>query len=235
MQQRTRSRAAVAASALAAPAMFLALSVVALFGGPSSPSIVLACALWFAASVVVAWRAKRPLSALGLGAMLGVSVLLLVAACCLTIVRVEGDSMRPTLLPGDVLLVDRLATLAGPFEPGLGIYVLDVPGEEHSPLVKRLVGRPGQSLRCRFGRLFADGVEVHPRDGRQPTDWNLASEVVPFGHLEAETRLGDAWFFLGDNPERSRDSRHFGPVTGDVARGCVIWRLRGASGPGAIE
>ena len=68
-------------------------------------------------------------------------------------VLVQGDSMRPTLRPGQRLAV-------GPLDlpPRRGDLV--VVGREGFEVVKRVVGLPGERLRLAGGRLEVDGVEV---------------------------------------------------------------------------
>ncbi|MBK9974606.1 MAG: signal peptidase I [Planctomycetes bacterium] len=141
-------------------------------------------------------------------------------------VKVEGQSMLDQLVEGDVLLVDETG------EPqALGIYVLQVPGEAGNPMVKRLVGLPGQKVEARFGRLFADDVEVHPRLGGAPDQWNETRPVPSRAGVNNPRVLeADEYFVLGDNPLASRDSRQFGPVSREAIKGRVVWSLRGSHG-----
>jgi signal peptidase I len=147
-------------------------------------------------------------------------------------VRVDGESMSPSLRAGDVLFVDCRATAPTP----LAIYMLSVEGERLNPILKRLVGLPGQRLEADRGRLYADGQEVHPRLTGAPQEWNDVRPVYVHGRLEAALSLESGeHFFLGDNPRESRDSRHFGPVRPEAVTGRVIWRLRGPGGYGPVE
>jgi signal peptidase I len=147
-------------------------------------------------------------------------------------VRVEGNSMLPTFLPGDVLLVDETVAPDAP----LAIYVVHVQREEHTPLIKRLVGLPGQTMTGGYDRVFADGAEVHPRSGTPPDSWNEDRPADRRIYLRGALKLGDdEYFFLGDNPPESRDSRDFGPVGADAVRGRVVWSLRGTRGFGPVR
>ena len=82
----------------------------------------------------------------------------------LNLVQVEGDSMAPTLLPGDDILVDRSD---GEARVRDGIYVLRI---DDSLLVKRLTRASGvaaghravgQSGVCRLARPYADRHQSH--------------------------------------------------------------------------
>lgn len=177
---------------------------------------------------LVPW--KRP----WLGSLVAVLLMLPVAVLTFMLnfktVRVEGASMQPTFHEGDVLLVDTLATPSDTSVAGHEIYVLEVEGEEHNPLVKRLVGRPGQRTAWRDGRVFADGHEVWPLGIKQ------SDLVLDRWRFAMGQDLGrDEYFFMGDNPRHSRDSRHFGPVPASSSRGRVVWRLKGPSGSGPVD
>ena len=82
--------------------------------------------------------------------------------------RIPSGSMENTLLPGDMLFVNK--AVFGPVVPGLGLRLpawrepargdvlifdsVERPGEK---LVKRLVGAPGDTLVMRAGVLFRNG------------------------------------------------------------------------------
>lgn len=161
---------------------------------------------------------------------------------------ITSGSMEDTLLVGDMLLVNRAAMgsqipvvgwrIPGYSEPEWGdILVFDPPHEETLMLIKRLVGMPGDTLEMRDGVLFRNGVRVeepyvqhdavedegHPwmtwqnehllpgvdRSTYAPTRDDWGPLVIPEGH----------YFMLGDNRERSLDSRYWGLLE--------RWRLEG--------
>ncbi|MCC6463814.1 MAG: signal peptidase I [Planctomycetes bacterium] len=199
---------------------------------PPSPTLSTALAAWVVASALAAVAARRRSSALVIALLLGPVTLAAAGLIGLRAVKVEGESMLPTFVEGDVLLVDDFAAPGDP----LAIHVLNVPGEAHNPLIKRLVGLPGQLISARYGRLFADGQEVHPRLGEAPDTWNETRPVSSTYLLSEDRRMGtDQYFFLGDNPPESRDSRHFGGVAAAHIGGRVLWRLRGPSGFGSVR
>jgi signal peptidase I len=118
-------------------------------------------------------------------------------------VLVQGDSMRPTLRPGQRLAV-------GPLDrpPRRGDLV--VVGREGFEVVKRVVGLPGERLRLAGGRLEVDGVEV--------AEPYLAGSAG--GDLEL--RLGGGQYLvLGDHRAASTDGRDFGPVPAEALAGRV--------------
>lgn len=119
---------------------------------------------------------------------------------------VEGPSMEPTFYTNQRLLVSRLSYLYG--EPSRGeIVVFNVPGSrpQDPPLIKRVVGLPGERIEMRERSVYINGVffdEPYINEPCNPVrcpnaSWDLAE---------------DEYFLMGDNRNRSRDSREFGPV-----------------------
>lgn len=136
-----------------------------------------------------------------------------------SVVIVEGESMLPTIKPGDVLLIEDNASAEL-----LGIYV--VHGKD-SEIVKRLVGQPRDTLDVRYGRMFNGDSEIHPRLGGQPDEWNKQRPVSAGYRFEEPLELGDdEYFFLSDNPQQGKDSRQTGPYSKDAIRGRVVLKLK---------
>jgi signal peptidase I len=121
-------------------------------------------------------------------------------------VLVAGDSMRPTLRPGQRVAV-------GPLDrpPRRGDLVVVRRGPSGGlELVKRVVGLPGERVRLVAGRLEVDGRQVpEPYLG-----------ATPAGDLDL--RLGeDQYLVLGDHRAASTDGRDFGPVPAAALAGRV--------------
>lgn len=150
-------------------------------------------------------------------------------------VRVEGDSMTPTLEHRQLVLVVRPVFPWNRLRRG-DVVVLSPPSPtpglpEGTWFIKRLAGMPDEEIVLSGGRLYADDVL-------------LAELSDPAGRAEPGEGPGrdgrrewwngpDEYFVLGDNPGDSRDSRAFGPVPGERVIGRVwfrIWPL-GSLGP----
>ena len=81
---------------------------------------------------------------------------------------IPSGSMRPTILEGDVVFVDRLAydlkipltdVVVAPLgEPGRGDIVTFSSPRDGTRLIKRIVGLPGDRVAMRRGVLFVNGV-----------------------------------------------------------------------------
>ena len=151
--------------------------------------------------------------------------------------RVEGSSMRPTLLPGHYLMVNKLVYFPVdtkrlgmiipfwlPDEPGrtyLGrsprqgdVVVFDYPEDPQRQFVKRIVGEPGQRVRIEGGQVFVDGARLDESYLRGMS----TSDMHPVRLNESE------YFVMGDNRSGSQDSRHWGPLPADHIIG-KVWAI----------
>ncbi|MFF0474561.1 signal peptidase I [Streptomyces sp. NPDC004284] len=156
------------------------------------------------------------------GAVLGTGVLLcLIAGVAVTAlgVRVDGTSMTPTLHQGDrVLAAPGSAGGAHRFD----VVLLRATGRD-ALLVKRVIALPGDRVGIVSTPDEPFQVLVQER-GRGPVRRVVASQWAgvrrtgaccgPDGTRSARPELvtvpGGAFFYLGDNPDLSDDSRTYG-------------------------
>lgn len=154
--------------------------------------------------------------------------------------RVDGSSMNPNLVNGERLFVsrtsyahintnalwnvlpweDREGTAAiFPFsEPKRGdIIVLEPPVPAAEPLIKRIVGLPGERITFADGLVFVNG-EVLTEDYIDGAV--TACERTMFCSV---TVPSDQFFVLGDNRLNSTDSRIFGTIPYDHIVGKAVF------------
>jgi signal peptidase I len=146
-----------------------------------------------------------------------VFVLAMVALVNLSTARavVDGPSMEPTLETSQFLLISRLHYLFGDIKHG-DIAVFFPPNEDDR-LIKRVIGVPGDTIEIRDklvyrnGELLAEPYFVNTPCNSRCSDntWVLAE---------------DEYFFMGDNRNRSRDSRAFQAVPKENIIGRAILR-----------
>ncbi len=177
-------------------------------------------------------------------ALIALMIFLLVRTLVLNF-RVDGTSMMPNLVNGELLIVNRNAydsyDLYGlidwipgvehanakevtPFsEPRRGdIVVFQPPVNSNKPYIKRIIGLPGETIEIRDGGVYVDGellVEPYIEAGTtECTGPYCGPIVIPEGQI----------WVMGDNRGNSSDSRVFGPVDiGSVQGETVItyWPL----------
>jgi signal peptidase I len=124
---------------------------------------------------------------------------------------VEGKSMQPNFAEGQRLIVSRLNYLFGSPQRG-EIVVFNAPGQEGKPpLIKRVIGLPGDLVEIRDAQVYINSVALDEPYINEPcTEFNCKSNTWKLG--------ADEYFVMGDNRNHSNDSRSFGPVQ----RGALI-------------
>lgn len=111
-----------------------------------------------------------------------------------------GESMKPVMKNGDVVLVDRLVYNAR--KPKRGEVVAFKPnGNENAHYsIKRIVGLPGETVQIQDGSIYIDGEKV--------TEYIHAEKIEEAGVAAEPILLGeDEYFVIGDNHTGSDDSR----------------------------
>lgn len=111
-----------------------------------------------------------------------------------------GDSMKPVLQNGDVVLVNRLIYNAS--KPKRGDIIAFKPnGNENTHYsIKRVVGLPGETVQIKDGSIYINGTET--------LEHIFAEDIEEAGIAEEPVILdGTEYFVLGDNHLSSDDSR----------------------------
>jgi len=150
-------------------------------------------------------------------------------------VRVVSDSMEETLLAGDRVLANKL--LYGARLPGVAVrlpalrmpvagdvVIFRHPEQPDVNVIKRCVAAGGQVVELRDGHYLIDG---EPDRWEPPTRGPLSDRVTPVGREAVTLHVPDGMLFvLGDNRDRSSDSRDWGFVPFDDVIGkaeLIVW------------
>lgn len=116
-------------------------------------------------------------------------------------IRVEGNSMEPSLHDGEFVVVNRLSLMWE--EPSRGdIVVFHFPLDPTRRYIKRVIGLPGDVVSVQDGEVFINGTKLdEPYVAAPPTytgEWAVGEEEV---------------FVLGDNRNYSSDSQNWGNLS----------------------
>lgn len=145
--------------------------------------------------------------------------------------KIPSGSMRPTLMEGDKLFVNKFIYRF--HEPERGdIIVFKYPGNPYEPnelksekkkdFIKRLAAFGGEVVEIRDGKILIDGKES---DDPALLGRFFYFNHDPFGAPYQKVKVpADSYFVLGDNSANSRDSRFWGFVPKKNVLGKAFFR-----------
>lgn len=128
---------------------------------------------------------------------------------------VEQTSMLPTLTEGQRIFINKLSKT-----PDRGdIIVFDDPDNPGgTPLIKRVIGLPGETISIHDGLVYVNGNALTEPYIAQSPAYSVTDTLVP----------AEEYFVLGDNRNHSRDSHYGWTVPQDDIIGkawLTIWPL----------
>jgi len=147
--------------------------------------------------------------------------------------KIPSGSMEDTLAIGDHILVNKFIYGSKiPFtdkrilrlrDPRQGdVIVFEYPEDPSKDFIKRVVGTPGDTVEVKDkhvyvnGKLYANPHEVHKESEVMPKEAN------PRDFKDPVKVPANAYFVMGDNRDRSYDSRFWGFVTMDKIKGLAF-------------
>lgn len=131
---------------------------------------------------------------------------------------VQGPSMEPTFEDNQFLIVSRIHYLFGDPQRG-DVIVFHNPDEPSEDYIKRVIGIPGDTITFEDTRVLVNGVMID-----EPyTNGDCLRTQCP--DLDEPVVLGaDEYYVMGDNRNRSRDSREIGVIQRQQIVGRVLIR-----------
>lgn len=136
-------------------------------------------------------------------------LIIIIRTFIITPIRVNGDSMNPTLKDGEIMILNKIGYSINGVER-FDIVVVDYNGDK---LIKRVIGLPGETLKYENNVLYINGQEIEePYLNESTEDFNITS----LGYSKIPR---DCYFVLGDNRDDSKDSRIIGCVSEKQIKG----------------
>ena len=148
---------------------------------------------------------------------------------------IPSQSMEPTLVPGDRVLVNKLSYDFHPVHTGDIVVFRRPPTDTSSDvgdLIKRVIGTPGETIYVTKCRVYIDGQEMAqpylPNGWQNPTSPYCTTWVSGPGTANLPNPYtvpsGD-YFVMGDNRTNSDDSRYWGPLPGSYIVGRAFVKM----------
>jgi signal peptidase I len=117
-------------------------------------------------------------------------------------IRVTGDSMVPTLLDGDIMILDKIGYRIN----GLKRFDIVVIKYNNEKIIKRVIGLPGDYIEYKDNILYVNGKEIKEEYKRDITN-NFSLKDLGYEKIPENKYL-----VLGDNRSISKDSRIIGLI-----------------------
>jgi signal peptidase I len=138
--------------------------------------------------------------------------------------RIPSESMVPTLLAGDHLLVEKITYRFR--EPRRGeVIVFKFPLDKDKDYIKRVIGLPGDIVEIRNKVVYLNGKPL-----KEPYTIHIDPNVIPkelsprdfFGPVKVPE---NSFFVMGDNRDNSFDSRFWGfvPKKDVIGKALIIY------------
>ncbi len=155
--------------------------------------------------------------------------------------KIPSGSMEPTLLVGDHILVNKLIyglrmpdSIFGVQIPGLpygeylfrlepvhrgDVVVFVFPPDPTKDFIKRVIGIAGDTIEVKNGAVWLNGKPMNDPHAHFEVAPQDRSEVAPRDNFGPVTVPPGKLFMVGDNRDRSYDSRFWGFVDDDQVEG----------------
>lgn len=144
---------------------------------------------------------------------LALAIALVVRTFLFEPVRVDGNSMYPTLHHGEIMIVSKLDYLRHDPER-FDVVICHFPNRGNTNFVKRVVGLPGDTVEIHDGYLIVNGVIYTEKFLHERPVGDFGPFTVPEGQF----------FVMGDNRNNSNDSRK--PEVGPLDRSYILGHVK---------
>jgi signal peptidase I len=147
--------------------------------------------------------------------------------------KIPSGSMEDTLAIGDHILVNKFIYGSKiPFtgnrvvklrDPRQGdVIVFEYPEDPSKDFIKRVVGTPGDTVEVKDKKVYVNGkVYANPHEVHKESEI-IPKEANPRDNKDLVTVPAGSYFVMGDNRDRSYDSRFWGFVSNDKIKGLAF-------------
>ena len=136
-------------------------------------------------------------------------------------VHVEGLSMFATLDDNDYLIANKIDYRLHAPQRG-DIIILRPPTDNSKDFIKRVIALPGEKLLIRDGIVYINGKRL--QEPYLPEAWTVLNNW-PTDGTDGSVVPPNEYFVMGDNRNRSQDSRVFGFIGRDRIDGRAWFRI----------
>ena len=146
---------------------------------------------------------------------------LIIRAFIVQAFKIPTGSMEPTLIVGDKIFVNKFIYRFKPIERG-DIIVFKSPEDKKKDFIKRLIGKPQETLQIIDGKILINGSPINSGIIGKNYYYNRGD----FGQEgQVITIPQDCYYALGDNSASSRDSRYWGfvPKKSIIGKAFIIY------------
>ena len=143
-------------------------------------------------------------------------VVVLIRTFIATPVIVSGDSMKPNLHDGEMLIVRKI----GYEGKSIKRFDIVIVKDGNDEIIKRVIGLPGEHITYKSNKLYVNDIEVEQNYKFYSTDDFNLEEVCTCRKIPEGKYL-----VLGDNRPVSKDSRTIGLIDEDDIMGKAIFRI----------
>lgn len=132
-------------------------------------------------------------------------IVVLIRTYLVTPVKVNGESMYPTLKGKEYMILNKLNKDFKRFD----IVVIDT---GKTDIIKRIIALPGESISCeKDNKIYINGRKLNDKYAFGNTCQNADIKKI--------TLAKDEYYVMGDNREDSLDSRYYGPFAKKKIKG----------------
>jgi signal peptidase I len=127
-------------------------------------------------------------------------------------------SMEPTLRKGDHIFADKKAYNNSKPQRG-DVIVFEFPEDKKKDFVKRIIGLPGDTIEIKYHNVILNGEEL-----KEKYIQYVDNNFDPIRDVRQQIKIPNGkYYVLGDNRDKSYDSRFWGFVDDNAIKGRLMF------------